>query len=98
MSEYLEAAAAIADRLVAEAIRDDGKCTWFGASMEEIGGEWGPSRPPLGGEPYAGTSGVALFLAQLHRYRPTEDVNQTALAALRHALDLDGNAHERGSL
>jgi len=100
MSEYLAAAAHIAERLVAEAIRDDGKCTWFGASMEEIGGHWRPSRRTFGGDPYAGSSGVALFLAQFHRFAPSDEVKQTALAALRHALDRAGNdaALDRGAL
>lgn len=100
MSEYLDAAAAIAARLVAEAIRDDGKCTWFGASMEEIGGHWRPSRRTFGGDPYAGTAGVALFLARFHQFEPSDDVKQTALAALRHALDRAGHdaSLDRGSL
>lgn len=100
MSEFLDAAAHLASRLVGEAIRDDGKCTWFGASMEEIGGQWRPTRRTFGGEPYAGTSGVALFLAQFHRFQPSDDVKQTALAALRHALGRAENepALERGSL
>ena len=100
MSDYLDAAASIARRLFAEAIRDDGRCTWFGASMEEIGGHWRPSRRTFGGDPYAGTSGVALFLAQFHRLQPSEEVKQTALAALRHALDRADNdtALDRGAL
>ena len=100
MSEFLDAAASIAGRLVDEAIRDDGKCTWFGASMEEIGGQWRPTRRTFSGDPYAGSSGVALFLAQFHRFQPSDDVRETALAALRHALDrasYDAEL-ERGSL
>jgi len=100
MSDYLDAAAAIAERLVSEAVRDDGKCTWFGASMENIGGKWRPSRRTFGGDPYAGTSGVALFLAQFHRFQPSDEVKQTALAALRHALDRADNdaTLDRGAL
>jgi len=100
MSEYLEVAASIAGRLLAEAIRDDGKCTWFGASMEQIGGHWRPTRRTFGGDPYAGSSGVALFLAQLNRFQPTDQIKQTALAAIRHALDRAANdaALDRGAL
>ena len=87
MSEYLEAAARIAERLCRTAIHDGGRCTWVGASMEYVGGNWRQTRRTFGGEPYAGTSGVALFLGQFHRFAPSAEVRRTALAALEQALE-----------
>jgi lantibiotic modifying enzyme len=87
MSDFLETAAHIAERLCAGAIWDGNRCTWFGASMEPTGGDWRQTRRTFGGEPYAGTSGIALFLAQFHRFRPSDLVRRTALAALEQALD-----------
>ncbi len=87
MSVYLDTATALGERLCADAIWDGERCTWMGASMELVGGEWRQSRRTFGGDPYAGTSGVALFLAQLHRFRPSEVLRRTALGALAQAFD-----------
>jgi hypothetical protein len=40
----------------------------------------------LGPDLYAGTSGIGLFLAQLHAIAPYKEVRRTALGAMRHAL------------
>jgi hypothetical protein len=48
----------------------------------------------LGPDLYAGTSGIGLFLAQLHAIIPSEEFRRTALGAMRHAL-LRANATER---
>jgi lantibiotic modifying enzyme len=87
VSEFLDAAVRIGERLCAEALHDGNRCTWFGGSMEPVGGEWIGTRRTFGGDIYAGTAGAALFLAQLHRFAPSEKVRATALAALEQALD-----------
>jgi lantibiotic biosynthesis protein len=87
VSAFLDAAARIGERLCAEAIRDGNRCTWMGGSMEPVGGEWVGTRRTFGGDAYAGTSGIALFLGQLHRFAPSEELRATALAALEQALD-----------
>ena len=94
MSEFLDAAERIGRRLVAEAIHDGKRCTWFGGSMEPVGGDWRGTRRTFSGDAYAGTSGVALFLAQLQRFRPSDDFRATALAALEQALERAGNDAE----
>jgi lantibiotic modifying enzyme len=87
MSEFLDAATRIGERLCAEAIHDGKRCTWFGASMEPVGGDWRQTRRTFSGDIYAGTAGVALFLAQLHQFRPSDVFRDTALAALEQALE-----------
>lgn len=100
MSAFLDGAARIGERLCDEALHDGARCTWFGASMEPVGAEWRPTRRTFGGEIYAGTSGVALFLAQLYRFRPSEKLRATALAALEQALERAANdpSMPRGAL
>lgn len=87
MSAYLDAAARIGSRLCESAIWDGSRCTWFGASMEKVGETWRQSRRTFGGDPYAGTSGVALFLAQLHHFLPSHDLRRAVLGAIEQALD-----------
>ena len=94
MSEFLDAAEGIGRRLVAEAVHDGKRCTWFGGSMEPVGGEWRGTQRTFSGDAYAGTSGVALFLAQLQRFRPSDDVRATAIAALEQALERAANDAE----
>lgn len=67
----------------------DGRCNWVGRSSREAiapGVPLTPTVAALGPELYGGTSGVALFLAQLHARSPAEEFRNTALGATRQAL------------
>ena len=83
---FLDVATSIAMRLCRDAIWDGDRCNWLGDSMEAHAGEWKVAHKSFGPDLYSGTSGIALFLAQLHRFRPDPIVAQTARGAIRQAL------------
>ena len=79
----------IGHRLSGTAIWHEGRCSWMGAEPLERpdGNTAAPvtyrSLPP---DLYFGTSGVGLFLAELHAVTGDLAARRTALGALRHAL------------
>jgi class II lanthipeptide synthase len=83
---FLDVAWSIGARLCRDAIWDRDRCNWLGDSMEAHAGEWKVAHKSFGPDLYSGTSGIALFLAQLHRFRRDEVIAQTARGALRQAL------------
>lgn len=83
---YLEAADAIGARLCRDAIWSGSRCNWLGSSMEAVGGMWRVVQRTFGPELYSGTSGIALFLGQLHAAQPERVYRMTALGAMRQAL------------
>lgn len=86
MSAYLVAADRIGRRICQTAFWHDGRCNWVGALPDE--GPYGQTiinYAALGPDLYGGTSGVALFLAELHAATGDVDARRTALGALRHA-------------
>jgi lantibiotic modifying enzyme len=83
----LQAATGIGQRLVREAVWHQGRCNWVGATpQEEAGGSIAIAYSALGPDLYGGTSGVALFLAELYLATDDPDLRRTALGALRQAL------------
>jgi lantibiotic modifying enzyme len=83
---YAGVARDIAATLCRDAIRDGDRCNWLGDSMENLDGQLRKVHRSFGGDLYAGTSGVALFLASVDRVRPDPLFRRTARAAIRHAL------------
>jgi lantibiotic modifying enzyme len=83
---FLDVAWSIGARLCRDAIWDRDRCNWLGDSMEAYAGEWKVAHKSFGPDLYSGTSGIALFLAQLHRFRPDPVIAQTARGAFRQAL------------
>jgi lantibiotic modifying enzyme len=83
---FLEVAWSIGTRLCRDAIWDGHRCNWLGDSMEPHGGEWKVAHKSFGPDLYSGTSGIALFLARLQRFRPDPLLVQTARGAIRQAL------------
>jgi lantibiotic biosynthesis protein len=83
---FLDVAWSIGTLLCRDAIWDRDRCNWLGDSMEAHAGEWKVAHKSFGPDLYSGTSGIALFLAQLHRFRPDALIAQTARGALRQAL------------
>jgi lantibiotic modifying enzyme len=97
MSEIqLDAAHRIGMQLCRDAIRSNGRCNWLGDSMELVGDQWRVAHKSFGGDLYSGTSGIALFLAQLDRFRPDPLLRDTARAALEHALSPNDDGEESG--
>jgi hypothetical protein len=86
---YLQTAIEIGAQLSRQAVWHAGRCNWMGA--EDNGHGVIPGQPSityrsLGADIYAGTSGVALFLAELYRVTGDPEARRTALGALAHAL------------
>lgn len=84
--QYLDTATSIGARLCRDAVWDGDRCNWLGDSMEPHAGEWKVGHKSFGPELYSGTTGIALFLATLNRFRPEPLYAETARGALRQAL------------
>lgn len=82
---FLRTAREIGQRLVQEAVWHGDRCNWLGTEPREYG-QGGATYRALGPEIYSGTSGVALFLAELYVATRDSPVRRTALGAIRHAL------------
>jgi lantibiotic modifying enzyme len=83
----LATAVGIGRRLQNEALWHKGRCNWVGAwPAEGTDGSIAITYSALGPDLYGGTAGVALFLAELYAATGEQDLRNTALGALRHAL------------
>lgn len=80
------AAVAIGERLVADVVADDSTATWW--TNELVKGASPPRTEPqlAGGSLYAGTAGIALFLAELGAVTGRRDFQDLARVALAHAM------------
>ena len=98
MSEiHLDVAERIGMQLCRDAVRWDGRANWLGDSMELCGDQWRVAHKSFGGDLYSGTSGIALFLAELDRFRPDPLLRDTARAAIEHALPQNGVVRASGA-
>jgi lantibiotic modifying enzyme len=84
--EFLAAAWSIGAQLCRDALWADDRCNWLGDSMEFVDGDWRVVHRAFGADLYAGTSGIALFLARLHGATGEVAFRTTALGAARHAI------------
>jgi class II lanthipeptide synthase len=82
---FLEAAAAIGRRIVADAVWHDRRCSWVGAIPDDTR-PWRAEYRALDPDVYGGTAGVGLLLAQLHATTGEGAFGRTAVGALRHAV------------
>jgi hypothetical protein len=99
--DYLEVAGRIGREIVERAVWYEGRCNWMGAlSPESSGGHAAGGLHALGPELYDGTSGIALFLAELWSQTGDESVRRTAIGAIGQALSrserASGDVEERG--
>jgi lantibiotic modifying enzyme len=86
-SEYLDVAHQLGNRLVRTAIWHGDRCNWMGVRpIANVRGGIREAVAALNGDLYSGTSGIALFLAELHAFTGDEVVARTALGAIRHAI------------
>lgn len=83
---WLDTANRIAARLLLSARWNAGACTWDVLVPERVPGERRAHVEPAGGTLYQGSSGIALFLTELHRHSATPEVLAAAAGGLRHAL------------
>jgi hypothetical protein len=87
--DFLQVAAQIAQRLTHEAIWDTNRAVWVGLDPRSALSTWGSTTityRPLGPDLYAGTSGVALFLAEFFAVTGDLDARRTARGAIEHSL------------
>lgn len=87
--EFLNIAEAIGRRICAQAVWHENRCNWMGMDpLERASTAFQPSATyrTLGPDLYSGTSGIALFLAELFMESGDPLLRRTALAAMRHAL------------
>ena len=87
-AQALEVAQSIGRRLVDEAFWYGECCSWLGAEpIDHRHNPGGNSFRPLERWLYDGTSGVAVFLALLHRIVGGANLRRTALGAAAHAIE-----------
>lgn len=86
--DYLDVATAIGREIVEEAFWHEGWCNWLGVEPRDphAPAHQGTTYRSLGPEPYEGSSGVALFLAELAVAAGDDAIRATALGAIRQAL------------
>jgi lantibiotic modifying enzyme len=84
--QYLAVADALGARLCRDAVWDGHRCNWLGDSMEAVEGTWQVAHRSFGPDLYAGTSGIALFLARLYAATGERLFQRTAVGALEHTL------------
>jgi lantibiotic modifying enzyme len=82
---FLEAAASIGRHIVSDAVWDDGRCSWMGAT-DAPGAPRGSEYRPLDATLYRGTAGVGVFLARLAAATGDADARRAALGAIRHGV------------
>lgn len=93
-----EVAETVGRRLAKQAVWHKDRCNWVGAVNREQSGRptANATYAALGPELYAGTSGVALFLAELWSVTGEATARITALGAISQALDRIDAAQQRG--
>lgn len=87
---FLRTADELGWRLSHEAVWHYNQCNWIGAEPRERNREEegpGMTYKALGPDLYSGTSGVALFLAELYSSSGAREARRTALGAIQQALD-----------
>lgn len=94
--DALVVAATIADHLCRERLESGGECTWLGWTQRETDrGDLESVYETCGPAIYGGTSGIALFLAEVYARTKEAEVRRTAVAALNHALARTHEIHAR---
>lgn len=89
---YLHVADKLACQLVRDAIWAQHRCNWLGWSMELDQGNWVPAYRSFAYDLYSGTSGIALFLAELYPHTGDNLQKKTAFAAINQALSIYQNS------
>lgn len=83
----LEAAERLGARLCRDAVWADERCAWIApVDRNDPDGAWRTVHEATGPDLYAGTAGIALFLAHLHALGGGRAFRTVGLGAARHAL------------
>lgn len=90
---YLEVADRIANRLCRDAIWDKDRCNWLGWSMEYAQQRRSAVYQACGSELYGGTSGIALFMAELVRYTGDKQQLRCLEGAVNQAWSMHAKSH-----
>lgn len=94
--EFLETADRIGCRLSRDALWDARRCNWLGWSMEPVNHNWTPVYRSFSADLYSGTSGIALFLAELYRFSGDAQHRKVLEGAVNQTLssleNLEGSA------
>ena len=85
---YLDVADRIGNRLCRDAIWDHARCNWLGWSMEFAQQRRSAVYQACGPELYSGTSGIALFLAELFRFTGDKQQLRCLEGAVNQALSM----------
>ena len=85
---FLKSADIIGSQLCDKAIWSDQLCGWMGRSMDGTSSSYVSTNRALGPELYDGTSGIALFLAYLYKYKRNESYRKTAIGSINQSLSL----------
>ena len=100
-ARFRRMAEAIGRRLVETAFWHDDRCTWIGVNHQPdvfTPGAFQPTYETLGPGLYSGTSGVALFLAELARVSGEAGFGDTSAGAMRQAMRAIEGAGPGGGL
>jgi type 2 lantibiotic biosynthesis protein LanM len=92
-NQFLETANYLGARICRDALWAGNICNWLGPSMEFVSGNWTVVHRAYGPDLYAGTSGIALFLANLYRHTDEKIYRLTAEAGFRHSLSRLDDLH-----
>lgn len=85
--DYLGISHRIGGQIASQAIWYGGQCNWMGTNSPESGGSnAGGGYHALGPDLYDGTSGIALYLAELWSAVGDESLRRTAMGAITQAL------------
>ncbi|HEX8219027.1 MAG TPA: T3SS effector HopA1 family protein, partial [Chloroflexia bacterium] len=82
--EHLWIAEGIAEKIARSAVWHEGRCNWLGAAPHSTGTT---VYRALGPDLYAGTAGIALFLAEVYAASKRGDLKHAALGAMKQSLD-----------
>lgn len=85
-TDFAAVAKAIGQRLSRSAIWHEDRCGWTGDDYTLIDREWKVIHQTVDPYLYSGNAGIALFLSWCGQYFVNEEMQRTALAAIRHSL------------
>ena len=88
---FLEIADRIGCRLCRDAVWDANRCSWLGWSMEPVNNQWTTVYRSFAADLYGGTSGIALFLAELYQFTADPQQRKTLEGAINQSLSALAN-------
>ena len=94
----IDVAYTLACGICRDAIWYEGRCSWFGASVETVFNRPQLVNKTLGPELYDGVAGIALFLGQLYRVRQDRIILDTMVGAINQVLATSGWIERRFEL